>query len=158
MSSPPDDRSRDPDLDPQAKSETQVDVFQAQHNPAAPSWQRLSGKIVFRLRSFFGRVRLPPPLDFDDFTSEVMLAILRDIATFQDRGHGAFWAWVQRLAHNRLNDLWRHHDAQCRGGGQQNGTGSASDEVDLLASVPDANAQPASEMFALRELEQAEWD
>ncbi len=143
----------------QLPTETQIDVSQAQRSLGSPSWHRLSGKINFQLRSFFGRVRLPPTLDFDDFLSEVMLVILRDIGTFQDRGRGAFWAWVQRLAHNRLNDLWRYYDAQCRRVAPAAAALAADEEGgDPLAEVPDPNAVPVSEIIAYRELEQAELD
>jgi RNA polymerase sigma factor (sigma-70 family) len=142
--------------DQDVPSETQMDVLQAQRSLSSPSWHRLSGKITFQLRSFSGGVRLPPTLDFDDFVSEVILAVLRDISTFQDRGKGAFWAWVQRLAHNRLNDLWRYYDAQCRCGARR--TIAANDDVDPLAEVADPHATTGTEILALRELEQAEWD
>ena len=97
---------------------TRLDVFEAQRSLSSPSWQRLSGKVTYLLQSQFGRVRIPPPLDFDDFTSEVMVVVLRDIGRFEDRGRGSFQAWVHRLAHNRLNDLWRFHDTSRRGGNQ----------------------------------------
>ncbi len=136
---------------------TRLDVFEAQRSLSSPSWHRLSGKVNYLLHSQFGRVRIPPPLDFDDFSSEVMVVVLRDIGRFEDRGRGSFQAWVQRLAHNRLNDLWRFHDAHRRGGGQGVATGG-DDGLEVLENVPDERVDEGAAVAHLRELQQAELD
>lgn len=101
-------------MDPaQAAQDTQFIVQSAQRNEQQ-AWTLLSAKILFFLRSRFGGVHLPSELEFDDFTSEVMLRILGEIQRFKDTGKGAFWGWVYILSQNRLNDLWRQHQRRQR--------------------------------------------
>lgn len=150
----------DGELDPaalDALTGTRLDVHEAQRSYTSPSWQRLSGKVTILLQAQFGRVRVPPPLDFDDFTSEVLLVVLRDLGGFQDRGRGSFQAWVQRLAHNRLNDLWRFYEAHRRGGRRGVATGG-DDGLEVLENVPDQNVEEGEKVAQFRELQQAELD
>lgn len=123
--------SPDPGSQPdslQGANDTHFIVQSAQRNDRH-AWTLLSAKVLFFLRSRFGRVNLPTELEFDDFGSEVMLRILADIHRFTDTGKGAFWGWVYILAQNRLNDLWRMHQRRHRMGLLARGDGDDGDET-----------------------------
>lgn len=57
--------------------------------------------------------------DVDDLTQEVLLAISKDIGSFEHNGHtGAFRAWLKGVLVNRLRNFWRSRDRrpQAKGG------------------------------------------
>jgi RNA polymerase sigma factor (sigma-70 family) len=132
-------------------ADTRADVSAARDNAGASSWQRLSERIVELLRARFPRGTLPPALEFDDFASEVMLLVVRDLARFEPRGPGSFLAWVHTLAQNRLVDLWRHYNARRR---REPGPRQVAD----FDALPDAAAGSGSQMLRLRELEAIEME
>lgn len=43
----------------------------------------------------------------DEIVSETRLAVYRGIAKFEPLGEGAFWGWLQSVAHHRIVDLFR---------------------------------------------------
>jgi len=162
----------DPDVPPPASPEPAVDVAQAAQDTQfivqsaqrneQQAWTLLSAKILFFLRSRFGGVHLPSELEFDDFSSEVMVRILGEIQRFKDTGKGSFWGWVYILSQNRLNDLWRQHQRRQRLGLLGRGepapgeaTGAARPGADLDAVSNPQQASP-SELAQAGEIEAIE--
>ncbi len=129
-------------------TDTRADVVAAVGSRGATSWERLSERVTGLLHQRFPRNATPPTLEFDDFVSEVMLVVVRDLPGFEPRGPGSFLAWVQTLAQNRLADLWRHHNAQRR-------APRTADGQDLDA-LPDRDAASATQHLHVRELEEIE--
>lgn len=134
---------------PSDLSGTRLDVFEAQRSRKAGAWHRLSERIIEHVRARFAHEVMPAPLDLDDFISEVLLAVLRDISGFRDRGPGAFWGWLQRLAENRLHDLRRFYRRQRR-------STAASVEPPDLDGLADPAALSATVYLRGRELEAVE--
>lgn len=132
-----------PQPDPSLEN-TQLIVRGAQAGQNALAWVLLSQKVEFFLKSRFGGTRMPPGLEFEDLSSEVMLKILGDLGKYQDQGKGAFWGWVWRLTQNRLTDLWRKYDRDraignvarglddaAEGGGAGGGVEQVADEANV---------------------------
>jgi RNA polymerase sigma-70 factor (ECF subfamily) len=74
--------------------------------------------------------------DADDLLQEVLLAVSKDISTFDHSGNrGAFRGWLKSILINRLRNFWRARDRRRLARGE-------SDIDDRLAQLND----PASEM------------
>lgn len=64
-------------------------------------------------RQYFPRVyayiayRVGTVWDTEDLTADVFLRVLESLARFEDRGDGAFAAWIFRIAHNRVSQFYR---------------------------------------------------
>lgn len=130
-------------------TDTRADVVAAVGNRGASSWARLSERVTDLLRQRFPRNAIPPGLDFDDFVSEVMLVVVRDLPGFEPRGPGSFLGWVQTLSQNRLVDLWRHHNARRR---RAPGRPDGRD----LDAIADPDAATVTQQLRLGELEAIE--
>lgn len=66
--------------------------------------------------------RVPPSLErvasVDDILQQAFADAYRDIAKFQPRGSGSFFAWLQTIAENRLLNAIKAAQRQKRGGGR----------------------------------------
>ena len=130
-------------------TDTRADVVAAVGSRGASSWSRLSERVTDLLRQRFPRNAVPPALEFDDFVSEVMLVVVRDLPGFEPRAPGSFLGWVQTLAQNRLVDLWRHYNARRR---RAPGRPDGRD----LDAIPDPDAATVTQQLRLGELEAIE--
>jgi DNA-directed RNA polymerase specialized sigma24 family protein len=54
-----------------------------------------------------GRTLLPPAVIRDEIASEVVLTVLRGVATVDIRDEAACWGWVRTLTARRVADGWR---------------------------------------------------
>ncbi len=85
-------------------TDEQALIEQARHDPEA-----------FRVlyRRYFPRVyaymayRVGRAQDAEDLTAEVFMKVARGFAGFEDRGAGAFAAWLFRIAHNTVMQFHR---------------------------------------------------
>ncbi len=57
-------------------------------------------------------------ISVDDVLQETYLCAFRDIRSFQPRGRGAFYRWLERIAEHRLLDAIKAERAVKRGGGR----------------------------------------
>jgi len=137
-------------------------VRRAQEPDDTPEWQaswaQLSDKIYHFLHRRFARNRLPPYLDFEDLYSGVLARMLQDLPGLKFEHREAFWAWVRKATANELVSIWRRHGAQKRGGGKVIQQQTDEEDLDVLQSVDDPEAQPASVYMRVTELEDAEID
>ena len=112
------------------------------------SW-RLGCKMPASLRSI---------VQVEDILQQAFADAVRDIAKFEPRGEGAFYAWLGTIADHRLQDTIKKHSRKKRGGDMQRvqrlagETSSAALElVDLLT----ADVSSPSRIVARREASQA---
>jgi RNA polymerase sigma factor (sigma-70 family) len=89
--------------------ETQRLVRDLSRNPTARAWEALSQKILRYLQTRFGRASYPPGTEFDDLVSDLIARVMGSIRSFEDRGPGSFWKWIQTIAGNIYLDMWRAH-------------------------------------------------
>ena len=102
------------------------------------AWDRLVRIYGPLLRSWLHKYDLQPN-DADDLVQEVLLAVSKDVQSFDHNGRpGAFRAWVKSILVNRLRNYWRTRDRRPNASG-----GSSVD--DRLNQLDD----PASAMTLL---------
>ena len=88
-------------------TDEQALIEQARHDPEA-----------FRVlyRRYFPRVyayvayRVGRAQDAEDLTAEIFMKVVHGFAGFEDRGAGAFAAWLFRIAHNTVSQFHRQYD------------------------------------------------
>lgn len=122
------------------------------------AWGMLSQKCLHYLKTRFGRSSFPQGIEFSDFLSDVMLRILTSIESFEYRGKGSFWKWVQTLAGNMWRDLWRKHNRDKKLGLLGRGDASGASETHVF-SVPEAaptKEETPTQIVRYRELAKAE--
>jgi RNA polymerase sigma-70 factor (ECF subfamily) len=73
--------------------------------PAEADWRRLDGLYRPLLRAWAQRAGLADA-DADDLTQEVLLVVVREVATFDRRRPGAFRSWLRVVLANRLGDFF----------------------------------------------------
>ncbi len=72
-----------------------------------PSWRRLTILYAPLIRRWLIQHETPET-DADDLAQEVLLALARNLATFDHNGRkGAFRLWVRSITSNRLRGYWR---------------------------------------------------
>lgn len=138
---------------PRPPEDTLFLASSARADAGSEHWAPLSAKILGFLQSFRHQ-RMPPRVDFEDFCSEVILRVLRDLPGVELRDRKSFWAWLKRVAENTLVDLIR--SAQAKKRGAESALGRADDEGVPGVLDADPNAEPGSMVWRVRELEQAE--
>lgn len=111
-----------------------------------PLMDRIRRRIPSRLRHL---------LDEEDILQETFVDGWAGIPSFRPAGDGAFFAWVARIADNRILDCLRAFRAAKRGGDQHRvGAGPEVDLADLLAMLA-VNPRTPSRSVANREALQA---
>lgn len=118
------------------------------------AWGLLSQKCVHYLKSRFGRSSFPQGIEFSDFLSDVMLKILTSIETFEHRGEGSFWRWVQTLAGNLWRDQWRKHNRDKKLG--LLGRGASDSQAFSIPEAAPTDDETPTQLVRFRELEAAE--
>lgn len=74
---------------------------------SADAWQRLVAIYSPLLRTWVRRFELQAS-DEDDVVQEVLLAVSRDLPTFQHSGRtGAFRSWLRTILVHRVREFWR---------------------------------------------------
>jgi RNA polymerase sigma-70 factor (ECF subfamily) len=72
------------------------------------SWQRLVALYTPLLQTWMRRYDVLAAADVDDLTQEVLLAVARDLPTFDHRSEpGAFRRWLRVILIHRLRNFWR---------------------------------------------------
>ena len=102
--------------------------------------------------------RMPPSLSrlvsAEDIVQQCYKQAFRDIATFEFRGDGSFYAWLQKIADHQLLNTVKASQAQKRGGQANLVTGNSGDSVrDLVDALADDVDTPS---FNMRQAETAE--
>jgi len=150
MASPSDEQTSDSEPRP----DTAHLVRKTRTDDADQAWTSLSEKIIQYVRVRFSGAGLPPTVEFDDFVSDLMSRTMSSIDSFEDRGAQSFWRWVQTIAGNVRNDMWRRYNRDRQLGLAARGSEQDEDVVDSCLSTEDS---PTS-IVRIRELEQAERD
>lgn len=76
-------------------------------NADEPAWTRLFGLYTPLVRTWLGRLDVPPD-DAEDLLQDVCAAIARDLPAFEHMGRtGAFRNWVRMIVVNRSRGYWR---------------------------------------------------
>lgn len=91
-------------------------------SPEKESWNRLHTLYEPLIRKWLIRYDLQAS-DADDMTQEVLLAVSKDITSFEHSGRpGAFRAWMKGILVNRLRKFWHSRDRQpvAHGGSDMN--------------------------------------
>lgn len=83
------------------------------------SWANLHGKMQKWIEDAMRGQNLPPDRSLDDLAQDVLLQVCKDIGEFKVEPDASFSGWVKKIAHRKLNDVWRRARAQKRGGGRQ---------------------------------------
>ena len=74
------------------------------------AWDRLNRMFEPLVRKWLIKYDVQPT-DVDDLAQEVLLAVSKDISTFEHNGRaGAFRAWLRGILVNRLRNFWRSRD------------------------------------------------
>ena len=101
-------------------------------------WDRLVGLYAPLLKSWLRKYDVQPS-DADDLVQEVLMAVSKDVMTFDHNGRpGAFRTWLRSILVNRLRSFWRARGRRPQAHGD-------SDMERRLAQLED----PASEMSQL---------
>lgn len=80
------------------------------------AWSRLV-HLYQPLVGYWCRVQGVSPADLDDVVQEVLVAVAKDLSTFQRERHGGFRAWVRGIArHKALDRLRRRPGPEALGG------------------------------------------
>lgn len=81
-------------------------VQRVRHDPEA--FRELYRRYFPRVYAFVAwRVRRAQ--DAEDVTAEVFMQVVRGLERFENRGDGAFAAWLFRIAHNQVSQFYRRH-------------------------------------------------
>ena len=120
-------------------SDTSITLLQRlQHSTDPENWDRLMSLYRPLLTSWLRRYDVQAS-DSDDLMQEVLMAVAKDLPTFDHNGRtGAFRAWLRSIMVNRLRNFWRSRGRQLQAQG-------GSDVQLRLAQLDD----PSSEMSQL---------
>jgi RNA polymerase sigma-70 factor (ECF subfamily) len=74
--------------------------------PGDSDWRRFQEIYLPLIRHWLSRV---PGLrdEADDLTQEVLVVLLRELASFERQHHGAFRAWLRQVTVNRTRAFWK---------------------------------------------------
>ena len=120
-------------------ADTSITLLQRlQHSNDPENWERLMSLYRPLLTSWLRRYDVQVS-DSDDLIQEVLMAVAKDLPTFDHNGRtGAFRAWLRSIMVNRLRNFWRSRGRQLQAQG-------GSDIQQRLAQLDD----PSSEMSQL---------
>jgi RNA polymerase sigma-70 factor (ECF subfamily) len=105
------------------------------HSPESETWDRLVELYAPLIRAWLRKYDVQAS-DADDLVQEVLLAVSKDLGTFDHGGYpGAFRGWLKAILINRLRKFWRDRDRRPQARGD-------SDIDARLAQLDD----PSSEM------------
>lgn len=119
------------------------------------------GDLMGRYRSLlhgFLHARLPPTrralCDTDDALQDIGVKVWKALATFEDRGVGAFWMFLRQIARNRLTDEWRRagRNGERSPAAGPDGASSGANAIDPRDPAP----TPAAVAISAEEQEQFE--
>ena len=81
-------------------------VQRVRHDPDA--FRELYRRYFPRVYAFVA-YRVQRAQDAEDVVAEVFMQVVKGLGRFEDRGEGAFAAWVFRIAHNQVSQFYRKH-------------------------------------------------
>jgi RNA polymerase sigma-70 factor (ECF subfamily) len=87
-------------------TDEQLLVQRVRHDPDA--FRELYRRYFPRVYAFVA-YRVRRTQDAEDVSAEVFMQVVKGLARFEDRGEGAFAAWVFRIAHNQVSQFYRKH-------------------------------------------------
>lgn len=110
-------------------NETSISLLERMRLADHPDdWSRLHDLYAPWLQNWMRRYDVDMS-DADDLLQEVLMAVAKDIASFEHNGRpGAFRAWLKRILINRLRDFWKSRGRLAAGG---------SDVMDQLQKLED---------------------
>ena len=109
-------------------------LHQLRHSPDSDAWERLHRIYAPLIQKWLIRYDMQES-DADDVAQEVLLAVSKDIESFNHNGRaGAFRAWVKGILVNRLREFWRRRDRHAK-------TAGGSDMNQRLAELDDPASQ-----------------
>lgn len=79
-------------------------------SPESESWTRLVDLYAPLIKTWLRKYEVQES-DAEDLVQEVLLAVSKDLATFEHQGQpGAFRGWLRGILVNRLRNFWRARD------------------------------------------------
>jgi RNA polymerase sigma-70 factor (ECF subfamily) len=84
----------------------QLLVQRVRHDPDA--FRELYRRYFPRVFAFVA-YRVRRVQDAEDVAADVFMQVVRGLGRFEDRGEGAFAAWLFRIAHNQVSQFYRRH-------------------------------------------------
>jgi RNA polymerase sigma-70 factor (ECF subfamily) len=85
-------------------TDDQLLVQRVRHDPDA--FRELYRRYFPRVYAFVA-YRVRRAQDAEDVAADVFMQVVRGLGRFEDRGEGAFAAWVFRIAHNQVSQFYR---------------------------------------------------
>lgn len=79
-------------------------IQEARHNPTA--FRALYRRYCPRVYAYVA-YRVGRAADAEDLTADIFLKVVEGLPRFEDRGEGAFAAWLFRIAHNAVSQFYR---------------------------------------------------
>ena len=90
--------------------------------------QRIAGKLSPEMRA---------AIDPDDVVQQTFIEAFRDIGRFQADSDRAFYAWLEKIAQNRLLDMVRARKSKKRGGDRRQVDNRAAGQTSSIADLFD---------------------
>ncbi len=116
-------------------SDEQQIIQDARHDPAA--FRRLYQRYLPRVYAYVA-YRVGREADAEDLTADIFMKVVEGLVGFEDRGEGAFAAWLFRIARNSISQFYR----------------SPSTEVFSLDELPDIASDTPTPEAAFQRQEQ----
>lgn len=117
---------------------TSISLLERLHDDHSGAWNQWQAIYAPMLRAWMRRYDVQDA-DADDLIQEVMLAVAKEVGTFDHNGrYGAFRSWLKRILVHRLRDFWRARQRRAVATGD-------SDVFQRLKQLED----PASELSQL---------
>src|SRR5215510_12954276 len=85
-------------------SDEQQMIQEARHDPTA--FRALYRRYCPRVYAYVA-YRVGRAADAEDLTADIFLKVVEGLPRFEDRGEGAFAAWLCRIAHNAVGQFYR---------------------------------------------------
>ena len=85
-------------------SDEQQMLIEARRDPAA--FRVLYLRYLPRVYAYVA-YRVGREADAEDLTADIFINVVEGLKGFEDRGEGAFAAWLFRIAHNRVSQFYR---------------------------------------------------
>jgi RNA polymerase sigma-70 factor (ECF subfamily) len=124
------------------KPEPTYDLIKLVQAGDAQAFGRLLQRYRHRLLTLIG-LRLGPQLaareEVDDIYQETSLQAFRSIAQFQWISEGSFFRWLAEIAEHAIQNKVREHFKTKKKGGEAQGVGRASPELDGLPAPDDVS-------------------
>jgi RNA polymerase sigma-70 factor (ECF subfamily) len=109
-----------------------LDALVARHEPRLTAW--FARQIPSEMRR-----RVSP----EDLAQETWIVVARQAQLFEDRGDGAFRAWIRVISQTKLKESVRHHLVAAKRGGRREVTRPGRPKTEAFASADPSPSEQA---------------